>query len=314
MTPVQAKKTSPLSEPVGFEEARSARILICARQYLRKQDNHGQHDRAMSVDADGPEGKIYGLIETYFNSQREKWDRVGPVIDEYLGRQPDRILDVGSSIGNASIALCRRYPLAEVVGFEFEPEAVDLARAMVQGRERCHFVNEPIEKLRGEDGLFDFIHCSNVLEHVGDPKAVVGRLAAALSPGGVMLISGPNYLFPWEHHVHCWMLPGGPRALVKWLLKRRGDPNPAFVDHLRLNVNTVSMKHWLRLAGNVDCRDLSHAKVDEVLHGESDGLFAPRLVARIKKLRLNRLLSAIARLLPLTPSMTLLVKKRTLPS
>jgi SAM-dependent methyltransferase len=185
-----------------------------------------------------------------------------------------------------------------------------MARALTIKRPQCHFVHAPIERLKDRDNQFDFVHCSNVLEHVENPKAVIGRLIASLAPGGVMLISGPNYLFPWEHHVHCWMLPGGPKPLVKWILRRRGDRNPSFVDHLRLNVNTCSVKRWLRASGNVEWRDLSHAKVDEILAGGGNGLFAPRLVARIKSLRLNGVVARIARWFPLTPSMVLLVKKR----
>src|SRR5205823_13832330 len=107
-----------------------------------------------------------------------------------------RILDVGSSIGIASITLSVRYPEADVTGFELEAEAVDLARVLARGRAQCRFVHAPIERLDRDDGPFDFIHCSNVLEHVENPQRVLERLIGALTLDGVMLISGPNYLFP----------------------------------------------------------------------------------------------------------------------
>jgi 2-polyprenyl-3-methyl-5-hydroxy-6-metoxy-1,4-benzoquinol methylase len=290
-------------------EERSQEILTCAGLYLRKKENHGQHDRALGIEPAGAREQVFSLLHCYVSGQEQKWRRLGPVIDEYLGREPTRILDVGSSIGHASLALSCRYPEAEVTGFEVESEAVELARVLASDHPRCHFVHAPIENLRKEDGAFDFIHCSNVLEHVENPKKVLGRLVTSLTPGGVMLISGPNYLFPWEHHVHCWMLPGGPKLLVKWVLRRRGDANPSFVDHLRLDVNTLSVKRWLLAADHVEWRDLSHAKIDEILIGDENGVFAPRLVARVKLLHLNRIIAKIARWFPLTPSMVLLVKR-----
>jgi len=305
--PVMFLNSAQLLASLGDEDSYEVRTR--AHLYLSSKHNCGQHDRRLGVEAGAPSERVLALIDSYFTSQEQKWNYFSPIIEQYLGRAPVRILDVGSSIGNASITLSRCYPEANVTGFEVESEAVELARVLARGRARCRFVHAPIERLQDNDGLFDFIHCSNVLEHVENPKLVLGRLVASLERGGVILITGPNYLFPWEHHVHCWMLPGGPKPLVKWLLRRRGDRNPSFIDHLRLDVNTWSVKRWLRACGDVEWRDLSHAKVEQILNGDENGLFAPRLVARIKAIHLNGIVAKVARLFPLTPSMVLLVKK-----
>jgi SAM-dependent methyltransferase len=54
-----------------------------------------------------------------------------------------------------------------------------------------------LERLPFADGSFDA--CLNVvtLEHVRDPKAVVGELARALAPGGRLLLIAP---LEWEEH------------------------------------------------------------------------------------------------------------------
>jgi 2-polyprenyl-3-methyl-5-hydroxy-6-metoxy-1,4-benzoquinol methylase len=294
----------------SFQDERLVELRKRAGLYLGKKLNRGQHERELVCALGESRETVLEFLRPYFASQEQKWSVFCPVIEKYLGYEPTRILDVGSSIGNASITLSYFYPIAKVLGFEIEPEAVELARLLAGGRSRCHFVNQSIESLRDEDGQFDFIHCANVLEHVENPEAVLRRLATSLTDGGVMLISGPNYLFPWEHHVHCWMLPGGPKSLVKWVLRLRGDQNAAFIDHLRFDVNTLSVKRWLRSCGNLEWRDLSHDKIDEVLTGDNHGLFAPKLVARIKALHLNGIAAKMSRCFPLTPSMTLLVKKR----
>jgi 2-polyprenyl-3-methyl-5-hydroxy-6-metoxy-1,4-benzoquinol methylase len=277
---------------------------------MGKSENRGQHDRASGIDPEGPAEDILGAMRVHLTSQEQKWNQIGPAVEQYLGRAPARILDVGSSVGNASIALSFRYPEAEVIGFELEPEAVELARILARDRKQCRFVCAPIETIGSKHGTFDFIHCANLLEHVDDPKIVVDCMLRVLAPGGVMLISCPNYLFPWECHIRSWMLPGGPKPLLKWILRMRGDRNTSFIDHLRLEVNTIRVKKWLRSAGDLEWRDLAPGKVEEILTGEDNGLFNPGLVGRIKALHLSGLIISLARVFPVMPSVLLLVKKR----
>jgi SAM-dependent methyltransferase len=47
------------------------------------------------------------------------------------------------------------------------------------------------EEIEGE--TFDVVVCLDVLEHVPDPPVVVAKLAAALSPGGRMIVHAPFY-------------------------------------------------------------------------------------------------------------------------
>jgi len=93
-----------------------------------------------------------------------------------------RVLDVGC--GSKPYAVLFEQRCSEYVGcdeYPVEPSVV-----------RC-----PADRLAFSDGEFDCVFCSQVLEHVSRPWAVVKECSRVLRPGGVALLTVP-FLFP--HH------------------------------------------------------------------------------------------------------------------
>jgi 2-polyprenyl-6-hydroxyphenyl methylase/3-demethylubiquinone-9 3-methyltransferase len=99
------------------------------------------------------------------------------------------VLDVGCGAG----LLCE--PLArlggDVTGIDAAPENISVAKA--------HAAQSglPINYRAGELaqqglGQFDLVTSMEVIEHVADPAAFVGELAARLKPDGLMILSTPN--------------------------------------------------------------------------------------------------------------------------
>jgi SAM-dependent methyltransferase len=61
----------------------------------------------------------------------------------------------------------------------------------VHGTARTADVVADLNELPLEDGSFDFVLCTEVLEHVADPARVLGELHRVLRPGGGLLLSVP---------------------------------------------------------------------------------------------------------------------------
>ena len=97
--------------------------------------------------------------------------------------------DVGCGAGLLAEPLARMG--AKVTGVDAAPENIAAARehAAGQGLSISYFAGElamlPL-------ATFDLVTSMEVVEHVTDPAAFIGELAARLAPGGLMILSTPN--------------------------------------------------------------------------------------------------------------------------
>ena len=100
-----------------------------------------------------------------------------------------RALDVGCGAGLLCEPLARLG--AQVTGVDAAEENVDAARAHARG------AGLAIEYRWGDVGQlgladYDLVTAMEVIEHVADKPAFLAALAAALKPGGLMILSSPN--------------------------------------------------------------------------------------------------------------------------
>lgn len=98
-------------------------------------------------------------------------------------------LDVGCGAGLLCEPLARLG--AAVTGLDAAAEniAAAQAHAALSGLEITYRTGS-VEGLAGE--TFDLVTCLEVIEHVTDPAGFVAGLAAALAPGGLLVLSTPN--------------------------------------------------------------------------------------------------------------------------
>ena len=101
------------------------------------------------------------------------------------------VLDVGCARGTLGRWL-KENGVRTVSGVEFMPAVAAEAQRWLD-----QVVVGDIERvaLPFPDGAFDCIVCSDVLEHLVDPWAVVGRLKRLLAPNGCIVASIPNVGF-----------------------------------------------------------------------------------------------------------------------
>jgi 2-polyprenyl-3-methyl-5-hydroxy-6-metoxy-1,4-benzoquinol methylase len=157
-----------------------------------------------------------------------------PLVRHYA---PARILDAGCGNGSL-VALLANTTDAVIVGVD--GDAGGIAHARERGTrarfEQADFSVSPQEQGLLDDGPFDLVISTEVVEHLYDPAALIHFACAALRPGGVLLISTPYHgwlknlalsLFNhWDvHHTPLWH--GGhikfwSRATLTQLLSENG--------------------------------------------------------------------------------------------
>lgn len=96
-----------------------------------------------------------------------------------------RVLDVGSGSG-VKLNLLRLLGWEHLYAIELDPDAAQLARA-TGAQVRTGSIEEALGEYPRE--YFDVIMASMVLEHVGDPYAMIRECARKLRPGGELLLS-----------------------------------------------------------------------------------------------------------------------------
>lgn len=118
-------------------------------------------------------------------------------IDQHFGSNPQdrrplagkRAADVGCGAGLLTEPLARLG--GAVTGVDAAAENIAAARAHADAQGLAiDYVAGDIAAL--DLGQFDLITSMEVVEHVADPAAFVGALAARLAPGGLLILSTPN--------------------------------------------------------------------------------------------------------------------------
>jgi len=104
-----------------------------------------------------------------------------------------RILDVGCGTGRNLQEYAR---LGQAEGVDLSPLAVDFChRGGLAGVRQAG-----LERLPFEDGSFDLLCATDVLEHVDDDGGALRELRRVAVPGATLLVTVPAYGWLWSHH------------------------------------------------------------------------------------------------------------------
>lgn len=105
-----------------------------------------------------------------------------------------RILDAGCGSGRNMVDLARR---GSVSGVELASPSLRAALARQVGEVRPGSLEE---LLPFQDGGFDLAVALDVLEHVGDDAFALRELARVVRPGGLLVMTVPQYAWLWGEH------------------------------------------------------------------------------------------------------------------
>ncbi len=128
--------------------------------------------------------------------------RIRPMLDYFRQYLRERrvsgikVLEIGSGPGQNLFELSKLTKI-EAVGYDLNPEHVDLARrvsdARFGGKIPFH-ISDATEV--AEDSDYDFILFMDFLEHVSVPAEIIAKMDRCLKPGGSMIVSVPTPRYP----------------------------------------------------------------------------------------------------------------------
>ena len=168
-------------------------------KYHRAVDIHcqpgGYHSEFASDDASA--GMVYDrAVHIYAMGQMGPYNNdMGASIvlwlqDHHPGFKPQRILDLGCSVGHSTVPYCDAFPRAEVHAVDVAAPMLRYAHARAEDLgKKIHFSQQNAEYMDFEDGSFDLI-VSHILLHETSDKAIrniIGECQRLLRKGGMMI-------------------------------------------------------------------------------------------------------------------------------
>ena len=132
----------------------------------------------------------------------------------YTTIEGKRILDSGC--GNAALLITlQQAGAAELVGIEVDPDVYRLATLRTSRLPQIRILQDDAALLTQEPESFDIIISFQVIEHVADYQGYLHTQGRLLKSGGVLLITCPNRLWPYEAHSRLPLIQYLPRPLSK---------------------------------------------------------------------------------------------------
>lgn len=116
-------------------------------------------------------------------------ERYRRVLERAAATAPRRLLDVGCGDGAFLWVAHRTISDVTLEGLDPNPDARRLAHAMLSRRGLSIPVHAAWESLPSR--TFDAVTCSEVIEHVSDPDALLHQIRRVLAPGGIAVLTTP---------------------------------------------------------------------------------------------------------------------------
>lgn len=174
--------------------------------------------------------------ERRINQERYQDERLAMLVQVAGPLEGLRLLDLGAGMGGFAVAAALRG--AEVTACEYNPAYCRI----IELRAARHGLRLPVVNAAGEalplpDASFDALTAWDVLEHVRDPRAVLGEMRRVLRPGCHALITAINRRAWVDPHYHIRGVNWLPRPLAEAIIAARGrsKAGAAFRDMQRLS-------------------------------------------------------------------------------
>jgi 2-polyprenyl-3-methyl-5-hydroxy-6-metoxy-1,4-benzoquinol methylase len=130
-----------------------------------------------------------------------------------------RVLNVGGSAGIIDNILANHF--GSVIGVDIDAAAIRHARHTYHRENLDFFIGDALN-LGFADNAFDVVVCSQVYEHVPDPRRMMDEIFRMLVPGGVCYFAATSRLIWNEPHYNLPLLSVFPRPMAHWYVRLMG--------------------------------------------------------------------------------------------
>lgn len=105
------------------------------------------------------------------------------------------VLDVGCGPGTVTVDLAARVAPGKVVGIDLSDTVIEEARsyAAERGVANVSFLAGDVHDADLPAASFDVVHAHQVLQHLPDPVATLGRMKQLVKPGGIVAVRDSDY-------------------------------------------------------------------------------------------------------------------------
>jgi len=125
------------------------------------------------------------------------------------------LLDIGSSTGIIDNYLAKYFN--KVIGIDIDKQAINFAHSKFK-RENLQFKLDNAMELSFPNNSFDIVVCTQIYEHVPDPKRLMSEIYRVLKPNGVCYFAALNKLWPWEPHYNLLFLGWLPKKIANYYI------------------------------------------------------------------------------------------------
>ncbi len=153
-----------------------------------------------------------GRSQMYDKGSRiKRADRIVKMFENYYDKGEIKnltLLDVGSSTGIIDNFLADKFN--KVTGIDIDEKAIQFASKKFKKKNLKFKIGDAM-KLEFPDNSFDVVICTQIYEHVPDPKRLFAEIYRVLKPNGVCFLAAINKLWPWEPHYNLPFLSWLPK-------------------------------------------------------------------------------------------------------
>lgn len=195
--------------------------------------------------------------DAYIEYQIREAERALPFLSRFFPIQSAQVLEIGSGLGGKGIAYAR----AGMKVTSLDIDVTSLAYAAQAADRRSAALDVLVSdgmRLPFPEESFDAILLDSVMEHVDDPRGVLGECARVLKRGGIVFVVFPPYYGPLSGHIDDYIsIPWFhllPRHLVRRALlackQDKGILSPQITFQVYMSLNGMTIRNFRRHVSN----------------------------------------------------------------